>query len=93
MDIEKGSFPWAASGRASSLGRTEGMTKLIMDKESGRVIGDGIVGAHVGELLADAVLAIEMGATAEDCSNHCSEVSDTLHEHHQPCSFSVDWPV
>jgi dihydrolipoamide dehydrogenase len=66
MDIHKGAFPWAASGRALSIARTEGMTKLIMDKESGRVIGAGIVGVNAGELLAEAVLAIEMGATAED---------------------------
>ncbi len=63
---EKGAFPWAASGRALSIARTEGMTKLILDKESGRVIGAGIVGINAGELLAEAVLAIEMGATAED---------------------------
>jgi len=74
LAIEKGVFPWAASGRALSLGRTEGMTKLIMDKESGRVIGAGIVGVHAGELLAEAVLAIEMGATAED-------ISLTIHAH------------
>jgi dihydrolipoamide dehydrogenase len=66
MYIHKGAFPWAASGRALSIARTEGMTKLIMDKESGRVIGAGIVGVNAGELLAEAVLAIEMGATAED---------------------------
>ncbi|MDD5391222.1 MAG: dihydrolipoyl dehydrogenase [Gallionellaceae bacterium] len=74
LAIEKGAFPWAASGRALSLGRTEGMTKLIMDKESGRVIGAGIVGVHAGELLAEAVLAIEMGATAED-------IGLTIHAH------------
>jgi dihydrolipoamide dehydrogenase len=66
LDIHKGVFPWAASGRALSIARTEGMTKLIMDKESGRVIGAGLVGVNAGELLAEAVLAIEMGATAED---------------------------
>ncbi len=72
--IEKGAFPWIASGRALSLGRTEGMTKLIMDQASVRVIGAGIVGAHAGELLAEAVLAIEMGATAED-------IALTIHAH------------
>jgi dihydrolipoamide dehydrogenase len=66
IEIEKGAFPWAASGRALSIARTEGMTKLILDKETGRVIGAGIVGINAGELLAEAVLAIEMGATAED---------------------------
>ncbi len=74
MEIEKGAFPWAASGRALSIARTEGMTKLIMDKESGRVIGAGIVGINAGELLAEAVLAIEMGATAED-------IGLTIHAH------------
>ncbi len=66
IEIEKGAFPWVASGRALSIARTEGMTKLILDKESRRVIGAGIVGINAGELLAEAVLAIEMGATAED---------------------------
>jgi dihydrolipoamide dehydrogenase len=74
IDYEKGAFPWAASGRALSIARTEGMTKLIMDKESGRVIGAGIVGVNAGELLAEAVLAIEMGATAED-------IGLTIHAH------------
>jgi dihydrolipoamide dehydrogenase len=74
LAIEKGAFPWAASGRALSIARTEGMTKLIMDKESGRVIGAGLVGINAGELLAEAVLAIEMGATAED-------IGLTIHAH------------
>ena len=74
LDIEKGAFPWAASGRALSIARTEGMTKLILEKESGRVIGAGLVGINAGELLAEAVLAIEMGATAED-------IGLTIHAH------------
>ncbi|HNA29970.1 MAG TPA: dihydrolipoyl dehydrogenase, partial [Thiobacillaceae bacterium] len=74
LDIEKGAFPWAASGRALSIARTEGMTKLIMEKDSGRVIGAGLVGINAGELLAEAVLAIEMGATAED-------IGLTIHAH------------
>jgi dihydrolipoamide dehydrogenase len=74
LAIEKGAFPWAASGRALSIARTEGMTKLIMDKETGRVIGAGLVGINAGELLAEAVLAIEMGATAED-------IGLTIHAH------------
>jgi len=74
LAYEKGTFPWAASGRALSIARTEGMTKLILDKESGRVIGAGIVGVNAGELLAEAVLAIEMGATAED-------IGLTIHAH------------
>jgi len=66
IEIEKASFPWAASGRALSVARTEGLTKLIFDKDSHRVIGAGIVGVNAGELLAEAVLAIEMGADAHD---------------------------
>lgn len=66
IDIEKASFPWAASGRALSIARTEGATKLIFDKDTHRVIGAGIVGINAGELLAEAVLAIEMGADAHD---------------------------
>ncbi len=66
LDYEKASFPWAASGRALSIGRTEGTTKLIFDKTSHRLIGAGIVGVNAGELLAETVLAIEMGADAHD---------------------------
>ncbi len=66
IEIEKASFPWAASGRAISVARTEGITKLIFDKTTHRVIGAGIVGVNAGELLAEAVLAIEMGADAHD---------------------------
>jgi dihydrolipoamide dehydrogenase len=74
IDIEKASFPWAASGRALSIGRTEGMTKLILEKDTRRVIGAGIVGPNAGELLAEAVLAIEMGADTED-------IGLTIHAH------------
>ncbi|WP_229007028.1 dihydrolipoyl dehydrogenase [Methylophilus sp. Leaf408] len=66
IEYEKASFPWAASGRALSIARTEGATKLIFDKDTHRVIGAGIVGINAGELLAEAVLAIEMGADAHD---------------------------
>ena len=66
IDIEKATFPWAASGRALSISRSEGATKLIFDKETHRLIGAGIVGTNAGELLAETVLAIEMGADAED---------------------------
>jgi len=66
IEIEKASFPWAASGRALSIARTEGATKLIFDKDTHRVIGAGIVGINAGELLAEAVMAIEMGADAHD---------------------------
>ena len=66
LEIEKASFPWAASGRALANGRTDGTTKLIFDKTTQRLIGAGIVGVNAGELLAEAVLAIEMGADAHD---------------------------
>lgn len=66
IDFEKGAFPWAASGRSLSLGRNEGLTKMLCDKESGRIIGAGMVGPNAGELIAEAVLALEMGADAED---------------------------
>ena len=66
IEIEKASFPWAASGRALANGRTDGTTKLIFDKITHRLIGAGIVGVNAGELLAEAVLAIEMGADAHD---------------------------
>ena len=66
IEIEKASFPWAASGRAIANGRTDGTTKLIFDRTTHRLIGAGIVGVNAGELLAEAVLAIEMGADAHD---------------------------
>ena len=59
-------FPWAASGRAISIDRTDGLTKLLLDPDSGRVLGVGVVGSGAGELIAEGVLAIEMGATAMD---------------------------
>ncbi|MFZ9820329.1 MAG: dihydrolipoyl dehydrogenase, partial [Methylophilaceae bacterium] len=66
MEIEKAVFPWAASGRALSNNRTEGLTKLIFDKNTKRLIGAGITGVNAGELIAEACLAIEMGADAQD---------------------------
>ena len=74
IDYEKGSFPWAASGRALGIGRSEGLTKVLFDKDSGRVIGAGIVGPHAGDLIAEATLALEMGADAAD-------LSLTIHPH------------
>lgn len=59
-------FPWAASGRATTIGRDDGLTKLILDPDSGRVLGMGITGPGAGELIAEGVLAIEMGAVAAD---------------------------
>ena len=66
IEIEKAVFPWAASGRAISTNRTEGMTKLIFDKKTNRLIGAAIVGTNAGELIAETVLSIEMGADAHD---------------------------
>jgi dihydrolipoamide dehydrogenase len=66
IEIEKASFPWAASGRALAMNRSEGTTKLIFDKETHRLIGAGITGIGAGELIAETVLAIEMGADAHD---------------------------
>ncbi len=70
----KGVFPWAASGRAIGIGRTEGFTKLIFDEATHRLIGAGIVGVHAGDLIAEAALAIEMGADAHD-------IGLTIHPH------------
>lgn len=67
-------FPWAASGRAIGIGRTEGFTKLIFDEQTHRIIGGAIVGVHAGDLLAEIGLAIEMGAEAED-------IGHTIHAH------------
>ena len=64
--IEKATFPWAASGRALGTGRGEGLTKLVFDRETRRLVGAGIVGPHAGELISEATLAIEMGADPED---------------------------
>ncbi len=66
IEYEKATFPWAASGRSLSLGRNEGLTKILCDKETGRILGAGMVGPNAGELIAEAVLALEMGADAED---------------------------
>ena len=66
IEIEKASFPWAASGRALANNRSEGTTKLIFDKETHRLIGAGITGVNAGELISETVLAIEMGADAHD---------------------------
>lgn len=67
-------FPWLASGRATTLGRNDGLTKLVLDKESGHVLGVGICGVGAGELIAEGVLAVEMGALAED-------VAASIHPH------------
>ena len=64
--FEKASFPWAASGRSLSMGRNEGLTKVLYDPETKRLLGAGIVGPNAGELIAEAVLGLEMGADIED---------------------------
>jgi len=74
IEYEKGAFPWAASGRALGIDRDEGMTKVLFERESKRIIGAGIVGPNAGELIAEAVLALEMGADAED-------IGLTIHPH------------
>jgi dihydrolipoamide dehydrogenase len=70
----KGSFPWAASGRSLGQGRDEGMTKLLFDEETGRLLGAGVVGTHAGDLIAEAALALEMGCDAAD-------LALTIHPH------------
>jgi len=72
--VEIARFPWAASGRAQALGRTNGISKLVLEPGTGRVLGVGIVGHGAGELIAEGVLAIEMGATAKDLAH-------TIHPH------------
>jgi dihydrolipoamide dehydrogenase len=74
IKIGKGVFPWAASGRSLSLGRDEGLTKVIFDPETDRVLGAGIVGPNAGDLIAEVALAIEMGADATD-------IGLTIHPH------------
>ena len=83
QDIQVVRFPWAASGRALTMGRPEGLTKMILDPDSGQVLGVGIVGAHAGELIAEGVAAIEMAALAEDlalCIHAHPTLSETLGE-------------
>ncbi|BBB23624.1 dihydrolipoamide dehydrogenase [Isorropodon fossajaponicum endosymbiont JTNG4] len=71
---EKGVFPWAASGRSLSIGRSEGMTKGLFDAKTGRILGMGICGTNAGELIAEATLAIEMGCDMDD-------IALTIHAH------------
>ena len=74
IEYEKASFPWAASGRALATGRDEGMTKAIFDKNTRRLLGAAMVGVNAGELIAEAVLALEMGADSHD-------IGLTIHPH------------
>jgi dihydrolipoamide dehydrogenase len=74
IEYEKAQFPWAASGRALALGRSEGFTKLLFDTQTKRVLGGAIVGPNAGDLIAEIGLAIEMGCDAAD-------ISLTIHPH------------
>lgn len=74
IEVEKGVFPWAASGRALGIHREEGLTKLLFDPKTKRLLGAGIVGRNAGELIGETVLALEMGADAED-------IGLTIHPH------------
>ncbi|AKZ62671.1 dihydrolipoamide dehydrogenase [Herbaspirillum hiltneri N3] len=74
IKLEKGHFPWAASGRAVANGRSEGFTKLLFDAETHRIVGGGIVGTHAGDMIGEIALAIEMGADAVD-------IGKTIHPH------------
>ena len=74
VDYEKGAFPWAAGGRALAAAQSHGITKALFHAETGRIIGAGIVGARAGDLIAEAALAIEMGADAAD-------IGATIHAH------------
>jgi dihydrolipoamide dehydrogenase len=73
-DVATAVYPWQASGRAIANGRTDGLTRWVIDPESDRVLGCGIVGSGAGELIAEAVVAIEMGCTVRD-------VADSIHPH------------
>jgi len=66
IQVKIAKFPWGASGRAATLDRSDGLTKLILDNDTERLLGVGLVGPGAGELIAEGVLAIEMGATATD---------------------------
>jgi dihydrolipoamide dehydrogenase len=74
IEVEVAKYPWAASGRAMALGRTEGFTKLLIDPASDRILGVGITGINAGDILTEAVVAIEMGATARD-------LAESIHPH------------
>ena len=74
IEVEVAKYPWAASGKALALGRTEGFTKLLIEPESERILGIGIVGVSAGDILTEGVVAIEMGATARD-------LAESIHPH------------
>jgi dihydrolipoamide dehydrogenase len=74
VKFDKGVFPWAASGRSLSIGRSEGVSKALFDAESGKILGMGICGNHAGDLISEATLAIEMGCDMSD-------IALTIHAH------------
>ena len=74
VEVRAVKMPWTASGRAVAMGRTDGLTKLVFEAATGRLLGVGIVGAHAGDLLAEGTLAVEMGAVAGD-------LAGTIHAH------------
>jgi len=74
IPVEVARFPWGASGRALTLDRTDGLTKLIIDPETERILGVGMVGHRAGELIAEGVVAVEMGATVRD-------LAESVHPH------------
>ncbi len=74
IDVEVSKYPWPASGRAQALGRTDGLTKLLIEPDTGRILGAGLVGVGVGELISEMALAMEMGAVVED-------LAETIHPH------------
>lgn len=73
-DVQVGRFPWSAAGRALTMGVRQGLTKIVVDAETGRVLGVGIVGRGAEDLIAEAALAVEMGAVAQD-------LALTIHPH------------
>jgi dihydrolipoamide dehydrogenase len=84
IELEKGKFAWGASGRALTSGTASGASKVLFDKRTGRIAGAGICGANAGELIHEAVLALEMGADAED-------IAKTIHAH--PTLAEVDGSI
>jgi dihydrolipoamide dehydrogenase len=74
VEYEKAVFPWAASGRALGLGRDDGLTKLLFEPQTRRLLGAGMVGVNAGDLIAETVLALELGADDED-------IAMTIHPH------------
>jgi len=91
VKVEVSRFPWAASGRATTLGTSEGVTKLIVEPETERILGMGVSGPGAGELIAEGVLAIEMGAVVSDLglaihphptlSETVMEAAEVFHNH------------